>query len=277
MSDSKALDFLYHTAVGRVGLKILTLPAISKALGKSLDTKASVKLIDSFIKSNDIDLTDYEEYEYVSFNDFFKRRVKKEARPVNYEPASFIAPCDGNLTVYRIDGYNELAIKNSVYTINDLLKDKKLAKNYNNGYCLVFRLCVDNYHRYHYVDNGIKSTNRRIDGILHTVQPIAVEATNVYVQNTREYTVLRTENFDDVIQMEVGAMLVGRICNYHEKTRFVRGQEKGCFEFGGSTIILFVKDGILNIDDEIISNSAQEIETPVKFGQVIGKRLYDLV
>lgn len=274
MSDNKLLSFLYHSVPGRICLKALTAPCLSKMAGSFLDSKASTFLIDRFIKSNGIDMSDYEECEFASFNEFFRRSIKKEARPINYEPSNFIAPCDGNLTVYKIDGHNELEIKNSRYTLNDLLKDKKLAAKYNNGYCMVFRLCVDNYHRYHYLDSGVKTTNRHIEGVLHTVQPIAVEATDVYTQNTREYTVLRTDNFDDIVQMEVGAMLVGRICNYHEKQSFVRGEEKGCFEYGGSTIILFVKDGILDIDDEIIYNSQEDVETPVKFGQVIGKRFY---
>ncbi len=272
---SNLLDFLYNTTPGRISLKLLTMPTISKVAGKFLDSKASTFLIDSFIKSNNIDMTEYEDEKYNSFNEFFRRNVKKEARPINFEPSNFISPCDGNLTIYKIDGYNEFNIKNSRYTVNDLLKDKKLAAMYNNGYCMVFRLCVDNYHRYHYLDNGVKSKNRHIDGVLHTVQPIAVEATDVYVQNTREYTVLRTENFDDIVQMEVGAMLVGRINNNHERTRFVRGQEKGCFEYGGSTIILLVKDQIIDIEDSIILNSKEDNETPVKFGQVIGKRLRD--
>lgn len=274
MSDNKVLNLLYHTAPGRACLKFLTMPCLSKAAGRFLDSSMSKVLINGFIKSNNIDMEDYEDVSFASFNEFFRRSIKKEARPVNYEPSNFIAPCDGNLTVYKIDGHNEFEIKNSRYTINDLLKDKKLASKYNNGYCMVFRLCVDNYHRYHYLDSGIKTTNRHIEGVLHTVQPIAVEAVDVYTQNTREYTVLRTDNFDDVVQMEVGAMLVGRICNYHEKKRFVRGEEKGCFEYGGSTIILLVKDGVLDIEDEIIYNSQEDIETPVKFGQVIGKRFY---
>ena len=274
MSGSKTLEFLYKTMLGRCCLKVLTRPCISKAAGRFLDTKASCSLINPFIKSNNIDLSDYVDEEYASFNEFFRRRVKKEARTINYEPANFIAPCDGNLTVYKIDGHNEFDIKNSRYTINDLLKDKSLALKYNNGYCLVFRLCVDNYHRYHYVDSGVKTKNRHIDGVLHTVQPIAVEATSVFAQNTREYTILRTDNFDDIVQIEVGAMLVGRICNYHEQHRFSRGDEKGCFEYGGSTIILLVKDSVLDLEDDIINNSNNNIETPVKFGQVIGKRFY---
>ena len=115
MSDNKLLNFLYHTIPGRACLKVLTAPFISKVAGSFLDSKMSTFLIDRFIESNGIDMADYEKCEYASFNEFFRRSIKKEARPINYEPSNFIAPCDGNLTVYKIDGHNEFEIKNSKY------------------------------------------------------------------------------------------------------------------------------------------------------------------
>ena len=73
--------------------------------------------------------------------------------------------------------------------------------------------------------------------------------------------------------MEVGAMLVGRIVNYHEKADVLRGQEKGRFEFGGSTVIICLEKNRGMIDGDIIKNSLEEIETVVKMGEVIGKTL----
>ena len=77
----------------------------------------------------------------------------------------------------------------------------------------MFRLTVEDYHRYFYIDGGSKGENVFIEGRLHTVQPIALEHRRVFTENCREYTVLHTENFGDVTQVEVGAMMVGRIVN----------------------------------------------------------------
>jgi len=152
-----------------------------------------------------------------------------------------------------------------------LLKDDELASSYENGFCLVFRLGVDNYHRYCYLDDGTKLSNKFIKGRLHTVRPIALSKFPVFCENAREYTVLQTKNFSDVIQVEVGALLVGKIKNFHNEYTFRRGEEKGCFLYGGSTIILLFKEGTIELRDELFTSSNDGEETPVKMGEVIGR------
>jgi len=129
---------------------------------------------------------------------------------------------------------------------------------------------VDDYHRYCYFDNGTKGENVFIKGVLHTVHPIVVGEYNIYKRNCREYTVMETENFGRVIQVEVGAMMVGRIKNLHGAHSFSRGEEKGMFEFGGSTIVMLFKKDTIALDDDIIRNSANNVETIVKYGEKIG-------
>lgn len=139
---------------------------------------------------------------------------------------------------------------------------------------LVFRLCVDDYHRYSYVDNGYLGPIRRINGVYHTVNPIAIETGyDIYKENTRECCVLHSENFGKILQMEVGALMVGRIVNNNEKCHVSRGQEKGRFEFGGSTVILAFAKDMIKIKDEIIKNSEEDYETIVKMGDIIGEKL----
>lgn len=132
------------------------------------------------------------------------------------------------------------------------------------------RLCVDDYHRYCYIDDGTKEENIFIPGVLHTVNPIALENYKIYSQNQREYTIMHTKNFGDVIQIEVGAMMVGKIVNYDGKTDIKRGEEKGKFLYGGSTIILLLNQNI-KIDDDIIKNTQDGAETIVKMGEKIGE------
>ena len=168
---------------------------------------------------------------------------------------------------------SEMCIRDSHYTISSLLHSKKLAQRYHGGYCLVYRLCVNHYHRYCYVDSGQKSRNFFIPGRLRTVRPVALREVPVFTENSREYTLIRTEKFGTVVQMEVGAMLVGRIVNHEEKGSTIRGKEKGYFQYGGSTIIVLIEPEQVQIREDILQSSALAKEVPVKMGEVIGHAL----
>lgn len=263
------LKKLYGTVCGRVILKALTAPAVSKAAGAFMDSRLSVPLIKRFIKSSGIDTSQYVMKKFRSYNEFFTRRVKRGMRPIDRMPSHFISPCDSKLTVYKIGKSSVFRIKGSRYRVSDLIQNDFLAKRYEGGYCMIFRLEVDDYHRYCYIDSGTKTENTFINGELHTVNPIALEHYNIYKRNCREYTVLHTENFGDVVQVEVGAMMAGRIVNRHGAAEVVRGEEKGKFEFGGSTIVLLVQEDMIRIDDDILRNSAENIETVVKYGEKV--------
>lgn len=264
------LKILYKTIPGRLVLKVLTLPVFSKTAGFILDRKISKVLIRPFKYFAKIDMHDYKKARYKSFNDFFTRDVRSEMRPIDRKPSHLISPCDGKLSVYEMTPKARINIKNSTYTLESILKNKKLAKKYKNGTCLVIRLSVDNFHRYCYIDNGKKEKNIFIKGRLHTVNPIAFENYKVFKENSREYTILHTENFGDVIHMEVGALLVGRIKNHDGKCKIKRGKEKGKFEYGGSTVILFFEKDTVNIQERFKKATALGLESPVLMGEFIG-------
>ncbi len=268
--QNELLKKLYDTAYGRCLLKVLTLPAVSKAAGLYMDSPLSKPLIAPFIRKNGIDTSQYIMRDFHSYNQFFTRRIKPEKRPIDRVPSHLISPCDSKLSVYRIDSGSVFAIKGSHYRVCDLLKNSFLARRFEGGYCCIFRLEVDDYHRYCYIDSGRKSDNVFIAGELHTVNPIAMKRYNIYKRNSREYTVLHTDNFGDVAQIEVGAMLVGRICNRHGVHEFVRGEEKGRFEFGGSTIVLLFERDAIVPDPDLLKNTAEGFETVVKYGEKIG-------
>ena len=136
----------------------------------------------------------------------------------------------------------------------------------------MFRLCVEDYHRYIYVDNGRASEPVRIPGVLHTVNPVANDHFPVYKENTREYCVIRSEHFGRLLQMEVGAMLVGEIRNHERGRQVRRGWEKGRFAFGGSTVILMTEKGAALPDGDILENSRFGLETKVRLGERVGGR-----
>lgn len=266
----RALSFLYKTVPGRVCLKIATAPVLSRFVGKLLDSPASTVIINPFIKRTGIDTSIYEKRAYKSYNDYFTRNFAEGARVIDKNPEHLISPCDGKLIVYEISEHSVFLIKNTLYSLYDILLDRQLADEFSGGLYLAFRLGVDDYHRYTFFDDGTLLGSRYIKGELHTVRPIAFERFNVYKQNCREYSVLDTRNFGKVVQIEVGAMLVGKIVNRKDVVSFSRGEEKGYFEYGGSMIILLLKKGAAVIDEHIKQNSARGIETKVKLGEKIG-------
>ncbi len=271
--ESASLRFLYHTTVGRLLLKPLVAPPISRLVGAFMSSSLSRPLIGRFVKKTGIRLSDYEDARYRSFNDCFTRKIKSENRPIPEEKDAFISPCDAYLSAYPIDGESVFHVKGSDYSVAGLLGgNEALAKSYDGGTALIFRLCVHHYHRYIYLDAGKKGENVFIKGKLHTVRPIALETFPVFVQNTREYTVLDTEGFGAVTQIEVGALLVGKIQNHHGAHTFVRGEEKGTFLYGGSTVILLVPKGAVCFDERLFRATEANEETEVQMGEVLGKR-----
>lgn len=265
--------FLYGTYLGEKGLRVLTRKFISNLAGNFLSTRLSKPLIPPFVRKNKINPKDFIMNGHQSFNDFFIRKLREGARPIDLRPKSLISPCDSKITAYVIDELeSKFTIKNMTYTFEELTRSKKLAEVFKGGTLLVFRLAVDDYHRYCYVDNGDKSQNYRIKGAYHTVNPAACEKLPVYKENERVISMLKSENFGLVMMMEVGAMMVGKIVNYDGPMYVEKGMEKGRFEFGGSTVILaFTKDAV-EIDRDILINSQQGIETKVKYGEQIGRR-----
>jgi phosphatidylserine decarboxylase len=268
--SSMALNFFYNTFIGRLLLKIFITKPFSNLVALFMNSGLSKFMIKRFINKNDINMFEYDDRKYKSYNDFFTRKVISYKRPINASKDVLISPCDSKLIAYKITEDLTLKIKNGCYDINSLV-EKDVLKDYVGGDALVFRLSTDNYHRYCYIDSGSKGKNYKIDGVLHTVQPICLNHYNFYNTNSREWTLLNTSNFGKVIHCEIGALCIGKIKNHHETHIFKKGEEKGYFEFGGSTIVLLFKKNTIKLDDDIIKNSNDNIETIVKYGERIGK------
>lgn len=271
--SGRSLDFFYSTFIGRLLLRIVITKPISNLGALYMNSRLSKLKINRFIDKNDINTFEYDDKKYKSYNDFFTRKVISCKRPIMSNKNTLISPCDGRVLAYTINDDLTLKIKNSYYSINTLV-EKDIMDEYKNGIALVFRLSTDNYHRYCYIDSGTKGRNYHIKGVFHTVQPISLNNYNFFKTNSREYTVLNTNNFDKVVQVEIGALMVGRIKNNHEEYEYKKGEEKGYFEFGGSTIVLLFKKGVISLDNDILENSREDIETIVKYGEKIGKNTF---
>lgn len=270
--NQKSLSFLYQTALGRLFLKAITQSFISKLYGKYNDSKYSKRKISPFVKKYHIVLSDYESCEYHNFNEFFSRKVLPGKRKISKVPEDFISCCDSKVMVYPINENLIFPIKQSNYSVSSILQDQELAEKYKNGLCIVLRLAVDDYHRYCFLDNGTIEKTYYISGRLHTVSPIVYDHYKVFHENSRQVSVLKTENFGTVTQVEVGALMVGRIVN-HSVTNFERGEEKGYFQFGGSTIVLFVEPNRVEIEPLFLEYSNYNVEVRVSLGTVLGKAI----
>ena len=272
-TQERVLSALYDHAAGRAVLKVLTSPWVSRAGGAILRTRASRVFIKPFVRRAGIPLEDFLGAPYQSYNDFFCRKIKPELRPVSMDPEEFISPCDSRLTALPITPEQRFFLKGSAYTLESLLRDPDLGQQFSGGWCLIFRLCVDDYHRYCYVADGEKSENVVLPGVLHTVNPIACDHYPIYKENAREYSLLQTQEWGQILMMEVGALMVGKIVNHHGAAQVFRGQEKGYFQFGGSTVVLLVEKDRLALDEKILENSQKGLETRVLYGQSIGKKI----
>ena len=268
--ESASLRFLYHTVPGRVLLRLLTARWVSGVTGAFLSSSLSRFLVRPFLRKNGIDPTLYETDRFATFNDCFSRRILPEYRPVDRDPKALISPCDGLLTVYPIQDGTVLPVKQSLYSVSSLLRDEAAAERFRDGLCLVFRLCVDHYHRYCFPDDAEAGTPSKLNGVLHTVRPIALEQFPVFTENSREVTELCTAHFGRMMQIEVGAMFVGKIANHPGKSTVCRGEEKGTFLYGGSTIILLLEKDRAEILPTILSENALGKEYPVRYGARIG-------
>lgn len=279
VAGEKYLSWIYTSPIGMKLLESLIKKKLFSSLyGRYLDKKSSTKKIEGFISEFNLDPSIFEQdtKEFLSFNDFFYRKLKKEARPIDMKSNSLISLGDGKLLAYEnIDLENLVQVKGFTYSLTELIQDKITASKYENGTCLILRLCPTDYHRFHFIDSGICSKVTKIKGAYYSVNPIALQKVQkIFCENKREWSILHSDNFKDVLYIEVGATCVGSIIqSYKPNQRVEKGEEKGYFKFGGSTVVLFFQPNTIKIDSEIIEQTNLGYETYVLMGEKIGHSL----
>jgi phosphatidylserine decarboxylase len=270
----RRLHLLYETAFGRLLLGAIFARRWYSGLNAILDKRpSSVRKIQPLVDRFGIDMSDYPEQSYTSYDSFVTRKIDPAKRPIADQPEALIAVADSRLLTYSVSSGGRIPVKQSSYTITELLRDPDLAATYNEGTCLVFRLGTEDYHRYCFADDGEVVRTNSINGVLHSVQPISSKRYKVFSENHREYSVIETANFGTVVTIEVGAILVGKINNY-DVTSCRRGQEKGYFSLGGSAILYLLKPGAVKIDADIVEYSRKQIETKVRLGEKVGEKVH---
>lgn len=279
IAGKRYIEWTYESPIGKNITELIAKKKLfSKLYGMYCDTKLSANKIPDFIENFDIDMTMSKKktHEFNSFNDFFTRELVSEARPVNKDKNILISPGDGRITAYEnIDLDNIIQIKGLTYSLKELINNDSVADKYKNGVCIILRLCPTDYHRFHFVDSGIPYENHYIKGHYYSVNPIALKAVpKLFCENKREWSLFKSDNFKDVLHIEVGATCVGSIIQtYEPNNKINKGDEKGYFKFGGSTTILFFEKDCIKIDSDIIEQSNFGFECKVRFGESIGTKI----
>lgn len=272
------LNRLYGNTGGGLWLELVFKRWICTFLyGLWYDTPWSARRIAAFVEEYGVDLAECAAglEDFRSFNDFFARRLKPGARPFAQEPELLCSPCDGRLRAWQdIDIHNLVQVKGWTYTLAELLADRKLAEKYQGGTCILIHLAQYDYHRFHFVDQGACGPPQRLKGYYYSVHPIALQAVpRLYCRNKREISLFRSKHFGDIVYVEVGAKLVGAIVQTYTPGAYVqRGEEKGYFKFGGSTVILFLEKDVVEVDRDLLEQTAMGYEVKVAAGEVIGRR-----
>lgn len=276
-----AIRWLYGTWPGRLISGLIALPVVSRIYGWFQDRPASARKVAPFVERYQIRMEDFlpeegasPEEPYSSFNRFFVRRIRPEARPFVQEDA-LPAPCDARYFAYEaLNDRVSVPVKGSRFKARALLDNVEWQGHFENGPGFIARLCPVDYHRFHFPDNGELLDHWRIPGALHSVNPWALACRDdIFMQNERQVSILDTERFGKLAYVEVGATCVGKILQTHDKKQFRRGEEKGMFLFGGSTVIVIGEQGRWRPDQQLLDNTAQGLESYLKMGRQLGTTL----
>jgi phosphatidylserine decarboxylase len=228
-----------------------------------------------FIERFEIDTKDFLERpeSYQTFNEFFYRRLKPEARPLCEADNSACFPADGRqLVIPNLDRATHIYAKNQQFDLFNLLGDGSLAEKFTGGSAVISRLCPIDYHRFHFPLSGKPGAARLINGPLYSVNPIALSHSFSYLwQNKRKITQVKESPAGDYLILEIGATNVGSIVDSGWATSVAKGDEKGFFKFGGSMVITLFQAGRFTPAADLAEHSALGVELYARFGDVMGK------
>ncbi len=280
------LRFAYENPVGRFFLWALVKRKVfSWYYGWKMNWRSSSKRVLPFIIEYGMEDAAQKEFtksifDYRTFNEFFMRALKSEARPIAPGDDVAVFPADGRHLVFPdVAKAGGFYVKGSKFALEDLLgeghlpeEQRELSKTFAGGAMMISRLCPVDYHRFHFAAAGKAGAARLIKGALYSVHPIALRRRIEYlVQNKRMITLIETDAFGTMASIEIGATNVGSILQtYPEDFQVKKGEEKGLFKFGGSCVVtLFQKDRI-TFDDDLVAQSAAYVETFAKMGDRMG-------
>lgn len=272
------LKWTYGHPAGALALwSFVKRPFFSAWYGRRMSTAASAARVAPFIDQYRLDPDDFlhDPDSFRSFNEFFYRKLKPEARPVDSDESSVVFPADGrHLGFQRASAIEGVFVKGQNFDLASLLGSPELAARYADGTLVLSRLCPVDYHRFHFPVAGVPGETRMINGPLFSVSPIALRRNLAYLwTNKRTITELKTERFGTVQLLEIGATCVGTIAQtYHPGRAVEKGAEKGYFAFGGSSTITIFEPGTVQLEADLADHSSRQIELYAKVGTRMARK-----
>lgn len=276
----KWLRWTYGSVLGRMGLHLLFKRAIfSRFMGYLKNRKSSRKDIAPFVKEYGINMDEalLDIDDYASFNEFFFRKLKPGARPVSSKEGDVVFPADGRHMGWQdASKINHVFVKNQHFDLPALLDSEELGRIYANGTVVLSRLCPVDYHRYHFVADGVPGDTRLIKGPLASVSPYALRRRLAWLwTNKRVLTIMETQHFGRIVMLDVGATAVGSIIQTYQPLEPVKkGDEKGYFAFGGSTVMTFFEPGRIKLCDDLLAATNQGLELYARQGDLMGEAVH---
>jgi len=272
----KWLNLIYGSPLGSIPLwGAIKRSWFSNWYGRKMSRPESKSKIPDFIREYELDISEFASppNSFASFNEFFSRKLKAEARPICDEPKTLAFPADG-----RHLGFSNLALTSSIFVkgqrfdLPSLFQSEELAKPYENGSLVISRLCPVDYHRFHFPIDGQASPPKLINGFLYSVNPIALrKEIAIFWQNKRFLSFVETESSGRVAQFLVGATCVGSVSFTANLPRAVgKGEEFGYFSFGGSSVLTLFEEGKVSLSPDLLEHSSNGIELYARMGDQMG-------
>ncbi len=277
VAGEKWLAWLYNNPVGEATLWVLAKrKVVSSVYGNRMDHPSSTRKIQPFVEEFDIDMSTAQKQKFTSFNDFFTRKLKNTARPVDTGTTIAVSPADGKILAYANIRNSDFIIKGYRFDVSSFLNNDRLAQKYRDGTLVIIRLAPFDYHRFHFPVSGNVSPVTRIDGDYYSVNPLALrKMAEIFCLNKREFTIISNPLFGDVVMCEVGATMAGSIVQTYTGNFVKKGEEKGFFKFGGSTVVLLFEKNKILIDEDLLINTLKGYETAIRVGERIGISMMD--
>lgn len=267
------LNWLYGSRSGKLALNALfKRKVVSELGGWYMNTRQSAKRIPGFIAEHNIDITEFQDADsFKTFNHFFYRKLKKGVRPIE---ENLVSPADGKILVFpALKDVSTFFIKGSEFTLERFLQNPELTRKYADGSMAIVRLAPADYHRYHFPASGIASESVKIKGHYYSVSPLALRGSlEIFCENKREYCTLVTKEYGDILIMDVGATMVGSIFETYSPGQVEKGNEKGYFAFGGSTLVLLFEKSKIRFDEDLLINTQKGMETSIRVGEDIARK-----
>ena len=244
-------------------------------------------VIKAFAKKYNVDMSEAKKEnfsDYESFNQFFIRELKDDARKINENPTALCLPADGRVSqIGHIDDERLLQAKGHFFSLSALLAgDEELVNTFKNGEFATIYLSPRDYHRVHMPCDATLRKMIYVPGDLFSVNPFLAEhVPNLFARNERVICVFDTA-FGLMVQILVGATITAsmstvwagvinpprtgevKVWTYQGDSaiKLTKGQEMGAFQLGSTVINLFPANSVTLAEH-------LEVDVPVRMGEIL--------